>query len=669
MKDQACHHCAPAPQKKSPDLKWDVFRLIGSFFCAIPLWIISMKDHEGLPVIQALLAGTSVFGFGWPILKKAWFSIESRQPNMFTLIGVGLLSSFFLSLALLCFPDLKSTHGFYFEGTTSLLSFVWLGQVLESVVSKNTQRALQDLLAFAPKTALRVISNGKNEEISIDQVQVGDLLRVLPGKQIPVDGVLIEGESSVDESLMTGESLPVGKKIGDKVVGGTLNHLGSFVFRVERIGKNTILSQIIQTVEDVQNEKIPIQRVADKISAIFTPWVFAIALVTIGIWALVPGDLQFSSAVIRGVSVLMIACPCALGLATPISIFTGTSIAARLGILFQKPESIEILEKIDAVVFDKTGTLTLGKPKVVSFISEGSDEEILITLRLAASLESVSSHPLSQAVLEAAQAKGISQFDSVSEFTTHLGKGVQGKVQGRELALGNEAFLDSLRVQTKGFGNEAKELGEKGETVLFLAIDHKVVALFGILDPPKSESKEVIEHLKKRGLALYLASGDHPETCNKVAKELGIDSWKGGLSPQEKAEWIKKIQAEGRRTLFLGDGINDAPALIQSDVGVAMGKGSDIAKSSGAMTFIKGDLTNLERALEISHSMMKNIRQNLFWAFSYNLVGIPLAAGVFYPIWGLQLSPVFASLAMTFSSLLVIGNSLRLRRIKYRVAK
>jgi Cu+-exporting ATPase len=528
---------------------------------------------------------------------------------------------------------------------------------------------LDALLSLSPKTAWVVTAQGKDTEVLISLVRPGDYIRVRPGSQIPLDGIITEGQSGVDESLMTGESLPVEKKAGDTVIGGTLNGLGTFIFKVKKTGSQTVLSQIIESVSAAQMQKVPIQKTADRVSAIFTPWVFVFAVLTAIVWFVRGNEPKLITAITHSVSVLMIACPCALGLATPIAILVGTSIAAKQGILFQNLEAIQLLEKITTVVFDKTGTLTEGKPKVVNFllIDERKKSEVL---NLAASLESVSEHPLAKAVLEKAKQEGIQKYLKVTDFQSVLGSGIAGRIDGKKILMGNEAFLKTEAIDLVRFEDQLSQMRNRGETVLLLAVEGSLEAIFGVQDPLKPSARLAIQELKQKGLNLFLASGDHEKNTQLIAAQLEIPNYQGHCSPTDKAKLVRELQARGEKVAFLGDGINDAPALTESDVGIAMGTGTDIAKQSASITLVKGDLHVFEQVFQLSEVMMRIIHQNLFWAFSYNIIGIPLAAGLFYPVWGFRLSPVFASLAMTFSSLLVVGNSLRLsQKGNWRVAK
>lgn len=578
---------------------------------------------------------------------------------MFSLIGVGVFSSLGLSFAILFFPQL-GIHGFYFEGTTTLVFFVLLGQILEDKANLKTQSALHELLNLSPQKALRVDKAGNDKEVPVSLLTVGSVLRVLPGAQVPLDGEIIEGSSAIDESLISGEFIPVEKQVGDKVTGGTLNGLGSFLMRVEKTGEETLISKMVRSVTEAQSQKIPIQKTADKASAIFTPWVFLIAALTGAFWFFLGNENQLINSITQAVSVLMIACPCALGLATPISILVGTTKGAKSGVLFQKLDAIQELEKIDTLVFDKTGTLTEGKPKLTSFeVSQGNSKNEL--LRWIGSLEKASEHPFAKAVLEFCQVQGIRDFIKVDGFKSFPGRGIEGSIEGNLIQIGNEDWMRALGLLDKNIFLNAQKNREQGETTFFVAVQKKPVAVMGLKDPLRSDVLETIQSFQNLGLNLKLLSGDHPTITKQTAEALGIKDWEGGILPSEKAKAIQNLQKLGRKVAFMGDGINDAPALSQADVGIAMGTGTDLAKQTAGITLLKGDVKSASHAFSLSRAMMKNIRQNLIWAFSYNLVGIPLAAGVFYPHFGIKLTPVFSSLAMTLSSLLVVGNSLRLR--------
>lgn len=671
MSKESCHHCAPTIQanKAVPEPSLLV-HFWGSLLCAVPVAWLAMKDHMGYGAIQWVLTSVSLFGFGGPIWKKAWGSVKARKPNMFTLIAVGLLSAYGLSVWLFFHSDAPGFMGFYFEGATMLMSMVLLGQVLEKKAGDNTQHALEQLTELIPVRALLVIEGSPDQEIAVEAVQVGHHLRVLPGTQIPVDGRIVNGTSTVDESWMTGESQPVEKKVGDFVLAGTLNQLGSFVFVAEKTGTQTLLAHVINWVAELQAQKVPIQKLVDQISAVFTPGVFILAALTgVSWWFLGSEPHDPLQAIVPAVSVLMVACPCALGLATPVAVLVGTARAARSGILFRNLEAVQTFEKIDTIVFDKTGTLTQGRPQVVSSELLDNTLDTGVVWRQVASLERASEHPLASAVLSAARNQGISQLDAVENFRSFPGLGISGSLGGQTLLIGNAAFLKGQGIATEGGASRAQFLEVQGQTVLWVAIEKRCVFLIGVQDPIRSEALSMIRAFKHRGLQLLLASGDQLSVTQKIATQLEISEWEGGLLPNQKAETVRRLQSQGRTVCFLGDGINDAPALTQADLGIAMGTGTDIARQSASITLVKGNLSALFNAFELSRLMMRNIRQNLFWAFSYNLVGIPLAAGVFYPIWGLKLTPVFSSLAMTISSLLVVGNSLRLQFQKFRNAE
>lgn len=656
--------------KSSELVKWN--RLFwGALFCTLPVWLLSMrgmllKTHFSGP-LQAIFTFLSVFVFGKPVFEKAWLSFKTRNLNMFSLIAVGTLSSFLLSMGILIFGHETFHQEFYFEGAATLICFVLLGQILEAKASERTNRAIEALGELLPRMAKRFKSNGEEEEVLISQIKKGDLIKVLPGAKIPLDGRVIQGTTSVDESLVTGESLPVEKTVNSRVIAGTLNGLGTFLFQVEKEESETIISKIIASVFEAQAARIPIQQLADKVAASFIPWIFAIAFITTGLWW-IQAKSAWVTAVYYGVSVLMIACPCALGLATPIAILVGTSLSAKFGILFRKPEAIQTLEEVDTLVFDKTGTLTQGRPSLITFRAF-PDSESHHLLQVAASLENSSEHPLARSVLQAAEKKGITTYLKVSLFQNLPGKGILGLIGGKKVFLGNRELLESHHISCNAFLPQVQELLNKGETVIYLAIDKEVKALLGITDPLKETSERVLSNFRAQGFQLFIASGDHPKIVSEIAHQVGVKEWKAELKPIDKLNWVKELQSSGQKIVFLGDGINDAPALAQADVGIAMGSGTDVANESASITLVKGNLDGVVRALLLSSAMMKIIRQNLFWAFSYNIIGIPLAAGIFYPMWGIRLNPIFASLVMTLSSLLVVGNSLRLNRLVFRVAK
>jgi len=619
--------------------------------------------------IQFILATPVVLWGGWPFFERGWASIVNRSPNMFTLISIGTGAAYLYSVVAIFSPDLFPEgfrgHGgeisVYFEAAAVITTLVLLGQVLELRARSQTSSALKNLLGLSPKTARIVRAPGVEDEISLDQVHPGDELRVRPGEKVPVDGEVIEGNSSVDESMVTGEPIPVEKSPGGKVIGGTVNGTGSFVMRAERVGSETLLAQIVRMVGEAQRSRAPIQRLADAVSAYFVPSVVVIAAITFIVWALVGPEPRLAYALVNAVAVLIIACPCALGLATPMSIMVATGRGATAGVLIKNAEALETLEKADVLVVDKTGTLTEGRPRVVSIHAQAglSEEELL---NLAANLEWSSEHPLAAALVAAAQERGFVRSET-KDFQSLTGKGVTGKVNGKIVSLGNRRLMDELSV---GIDSEAvvEEMRRDGQTVIFVAVDGRFAGLIGIADPIKETAREAIRTLHREGLRIVMLTGDNRTTAEAVANQLGIDEVIAEVLPQQKSETIKRLQNEGKIVAMAGDGINDAPALAQAHVGIAMGTGTDVAMESAGVTLVKGDLRGIVRARRLSRATMRNIRQNLFLAFIYNVIGIPVAAGVLYPVTGLLLSPMIASAAMTFSSVSVIANALRLRRLE-----
>lgn len=651
----SCHHCEPSAHTKSSQKLG--FQTLLSFLCAAFVWAV-MGRKSLSPLYQMIPTILSLFFCGWPLLKKGFVSFKENKLNMFSLISVGLLASFSLSL--------WEQEGLYYEGTATLVFFVLLGQWIENQVTQRSQNAIESLLSLVPKTALKQFPDRLEKPVSISSLEVGDSVRILPGSQIPLDGVILEGSSSVAEALFTGEPIPVEKAKGDRVLAGTLNEKGTFIFRVEKKSHETQLAQVIRFVEKLKKEKAPIQRQADKVAAVFTPIVFLLAGLTWLAWGFLASESGWVQGGIQAVSVLMIACPCALGLATPVALWVGTSILVRKGILIRNLEAIEKFEKMDALVFDKTGTVTQGKPQIVSWTCLSPEFSKNKALQWAASLESVSEHPLSQAFIEKAKFEGIDLLP-VQNFHSETGKGIEGRVEERDFRLGSFSYIREAIGEKEAVHLFGKSWGDT--TTVGLANNEKGFASFSVQDEIRPDAPRVIERLQKSGLHLVLASGDQKNVTEVTAKSLGISNFEGELSPLQKAERVKALQKEGRKVIFVGDGMNDAPALSQADLGIAMGSGSDLAKQSADLTLVGGDLKSIERAQTASQSMMKIIRQNLFWAFSYNALGIPLAMGFFMPLWQIKLSPLFASLAMTLSSLLVVGNSLRLFRLNYRDAK
>jgi Cu+-exporting ATPase len=620
--------------------------------------------------IQFALATPVVLWCGWPFFQRGWASLVSRNLNMFTLIAMGVGVAYAYSVVAMLAPGLfpaalRGEGGFppvYFEAAAVITVLVLLGQVLELRAREQTGGAIKALLNLAPKTARRVREDGTDEEVTLDLVHVGDRLRVRPGEKIPVDGVILDGRVSIDESLVTGESMPVTKQADDKVVAGSINKTGSFVMRAEKVGADTLLSQIVQMVAQAQRSRAPIQRLADQVSGWFVPAVIAAALIAAAVWALVGPEPRVAYALVAAVSVLIIACPCALGLATPISIMVGVGRGAQAGVLIKNAEALERFEKVDTLIVDKTGTLTEGRPAVIAIHpAVGLDEAEL--LRLAASLERGSEHPLADAILRAAKDRNLT-LSEAKDFDSPVGRGVVGTVDGRKVILGNPKFLAEQGVPTQALEADAEALRREGATAIFAAVDGALAGLLGIADPVKPTTEAAVKALKAEGVHLVMMTGDNRTTAEAVAKRLGIDEVEAEVLPQDKAAVVEKLRKEGRVVAMAGDGVNDAPALAAADVGVAMGAGADVAIESAGVTLLKGDLQGIVRARKLSRAVMRNIRQNLVFAFVYNVAGVPIAAGVLYPIFGLLLSPAIAAAAMALSSVSVISNALRLRSVK-----
>jgi Cu+-exporting ATPase len=619
---------------------------------------------------QFVLATPVVLWAGWPLFQRAWASVANRHLNMFTLIGLGTGAAYLYSVAATLvprlFPDSFRVHGgelaVYFEPAVAIVALVLLGQVLELRARSRTSSALKALLGLAPRTARVVRSDGREEDVPLEQVQVGDHLRVRPGEKIPVDGVVLEGASAIDESMISGEPIPVEKEPGQQVVGATVNGTGSFIMRAERVGRETLLAQIVRMVSEAQRTRAPIQRLADLVAAYFVPIVILVAAVTFVIWALYGPEPRMAYALLNAVAVLIIACPCALGLATPMSIMVGTGRGATAGVLIRNAEALETLAKVDVLVVDKTGTLTEGRPRLMTVapVPGYAEGELL---RLAAGLEQSSEHPLAAAIVSGAHDRGVVP-PKAQDFRSLTGKGVTGTVEGRSLTVGTVSFLTDLSVETKHLLELAEPLRQQGQTVMFVAIDDKPAGLLGVADPIKSSTPEAIDLLHREGLRIVMLTGDSRTTAEAVARRLKIDEVQAEVLPEQKTAVITQLQAEGHVVAMAGDGINDAPALAQAQVGIAMGTGTDVAMESAGVTLVKGDLRAIARARRLSHGTMRNIRQNLFFAFVYNTLGVPIAAGVLYPFFGVLLSPMIASAAMTLSSVSVIGNALRLRHLK-----
>ncbi len=619
--------------------------------------------------LQFVFATPVVLWAGWPFFVRGWRSILNRNLNMFTLIALGTGVAWVYSVVATLAPNLfpaafrgpEGTVAVYFEAAAVITVLVLLGQVLELRAREQTSGAIRALLDLAPKIARRV-RNGDEEAIALDQVVVGDRLRVRPGEKIPVDGELIEGRSAVDESLVTGESMPVTKQPGTKVIGGTLNQTGTFVMRAERIGRDTVLARIVQMVAAAQRSRAPIQRLADQVSGWFVPAVILVALIAFAAWSIWGPEPRFAFGLVAAVSVLIIACPCALGLATPMSIMVGVGRGAQAGVLIKNAEALERMEKVDTLVVDKTGTLTEGKPKVVAVVPAETLDETEV-LRLAASLERASEHPLARAIVDAAAERKIA-FAAVVGFDAPAGKGVVGTVEGRQLALGNARFLTELKISTAALEGEAENLRRDGATAVFLAVDGKVSGILAIADPVKSTTPAALQALTQEGMRVVMLTGDNRTTAQAVARRLGITEVEAEVLPDQKSAVVEKLRREGRVVAMAGDGVNDAPALAAADVGIAMGTGTDVAIESAGVTLLKGDLTGIVRARRLSAATMRNIRQNLFFAFIYNAAGVPIAAGALYPVSGILLSPVIAAAAMALSSVSVVGNALRLRSVR-----
>jgi len=624
---------------------------------------------RSLTWIQFLLATPVVLWGGWPFFERGWASILNRSLNMFTLIAIGTGTAYFYSLFATIFPDLfppsfKGRDGevaVYFEAAAVITTLVLLGQVLELRARRQTSSAIKVLLGLAPKTARLVSDNGAEEDIALEQVRLGDRLRVRPGEKIPVDGVVLEGSSFVDESMITGEPMPAEKSSGSWVTGGTVNGTGSFVMRAERVGSDTLLAQIVRMVSEAQRSRAPIQRLADVVSSYFVPAVVLTAVLTFIIWSIFGPEPRMAHALVNAVSVLIIACPCALGLATPMSIMVGIGRGAGAGVLVRNAEALEILEKVDTLVVDKTGTLTQGKPRVASVVAMPPQSESEI-LRWAASLERGSEHPLAAAIISASQERRL-PISEARNFRSLTGKGVIGTVEGRSVAIGNLYLLQELSVEAGSLLRQAEALQEEGQTVMFVIADGRPVGLVGVADSIKESGREAIRMLQEDGVRILMLTGDNQTTARAVARKLGLDEVEADVLTAQKVEVVKRLQAKGAVVAMAGDGINDAPALAQAHVGIAMGTGTDVAMESAGVILVKGDLRGIVRARRLSRGTMRNIRQNLFFAFLYNALGVPIAAGVLYPLFGLLLSPVIASAAMTFSSVSVIANALRLRKL------
>jgi Cu+-exporting ATPase len=667
-------------EEKNPELTVMEKRLKWGAALAFPLLLLAMSEHlpsqplqrlvpmHVLPWIQLALATPVVLWGGWPFFERGWLSLVNRRLNMFTLIAIGTGTAYVYSLVATVTPNIipltyRGVHGqvsVYFEAAAVIIVLVLLGQVLELKARSRASSAIRALLGLAPSTARRVHDGDHEEDIPLDRVEAGDRLRVRPGEKVPVDGEVEEGTSSIDESMVTGEPVPVQKTAGDRVVGGTVNGTGSFVMRAERVGADMLLSQIVRMVSQAQRSRAPIQRVADVVAGYFVPAVIVIALAAFVVWMLVGPEPRLPHALVSMVAVLIIACPCALGLATPMSIMVGTGRGAHAGVLIRDAEALESLEKVDTLVIDKTGTLTVGKPLLVSILPSHGYEEAAL-LRFAASLERGSEHPLAAAIVAAAHDRNV-PLATPSDFRAFTGKGVTGMVEGLDVAVGNQSLLSDLGVDGEGIMEQAEKLRLDGQTVMFVVLGGLLVGLLGVTDPIKETTHEAVRLLRNEKLQLVMLTGDSRTTAEIVARKLGIDEVHSEVLPEEKSRVVVRLQSEGRVVAMAGDGINDAPALAQAHVGIAMGTGTDVAIESAGVTLVKGDLRGIVRARRLSRKTMRNIQQNLFFAFVYNAIGVPLAAGALYPAFGLLLSPIIASAAMSFSSVSVIGNALRLRK-------
>ena len=667
--------------QNSPELNDLSFRFWVSLIFSVPLLLLAMSDmlpimavhhvlsFTGLNWLQALLATPVVLWAGWPLLVRAYVSFRTLKLNMFSLIGMGVGAAYLLSMVSLLFPHAlpkaSMMHGaspVYFESAAVIVSLVLLGQVLELRARSQSNAAVQSLLSMVPNTAWRVDQSGTEKEIAIDQVQIGDVLRVKPGSKIPVDGVVMQGASTVDESMITGESLPIPKVYGTQVMAGTINQTGSFTFRADKVGADTLLSQIIKLVDIASRSRAPIQQLADRVSAVFVPAVMAVSVTAFLIWMAVGPEPVLAHAWVVAVSVLIIACPCALGLATPISIMVGIGRGAREGVLIKEAQALELMERVDTLVIDKTGTLTEGAPQVQHVLPcEGVNEHEL--LGYAAALERMSEHPLAQAIIDHAKNLKVA-IPQVNHFNMVVGQGVHGEIGAQQVALGNAVFMQRLGIDVSDFENKASVLRGNGHTVVYIAVNHRLAGLVSVADPIKSTTAEAIIRLRSAGLRIVLMTGDHESTARAVAQQLGIDEVRAEVPPQDKYRQIQDLQQQGRVVAMAGDGINDAPALAVAQVGIAMGAGTDIAKQSAQIILVRGDLLGITKARLLSQVTMKNIRQNLFFAFAYNFLGVPIAAGALYPLLGMLLSPMIASAAMSLSSVSVISNALRLNKVR-----
>ena len=670
-----------AVEEENPELVDMTRRFRLCVALSIPLVIVTMREMiPGLAMeevvspsvlkwVELLLATPVVLWGGWPFFVRGWHSIVNRSPNMFTLIGLGTGVAYAYSVVASLFPHIfpqsfrgeTGKVGTYFEAAAMIVTLVLMGQVLELRARSRTGAAIKALLGLAPKTTRRIVE-GTEEDVPLEEVKPGDLLRVRPGEKIPVDGTVVEGSSSVDESMVTGEPIPVEKQRGDRVIGATLNTLGTVVMRAEKVGADTLLARIVRMVAEAQRSRAPVQKLVDVVAAYFVQIVVLAAVLTFLVWAWAGPEPRMATALINAVAVLIIACPCALGLATPMSIMVATGKGATEGVLFKNAEAVELMKKIDTLVVDKTGTLTVGKPRVTEVVVVGDFDEEKI-LYLAASLERGSEHPLAAAVVSRAAEEGINPT-GVESFESLTGMGVTGTVEGRRVALGNRMLLNELKIDAGELASKAENMRKEGVTVMFIVVDGKASGLLAVADPIKDTTPEAVRQLHADGIRIVMLTGDNRITAEAVSEKLGLDEVIGGVMPDQKAEIVKRLQRDGRIVAMAGDGINDAPALAQAHVGIAMGTGTDVAMESAGVTLVKGDLRGIVRARLLSRATMRNITQNLFFAFVYNSIGIPIAAGALYPFFGILLSPIIAAAAMSFSSVSVVGNALRLRKAR-----
>ncbi|HWB49701.1 MAG TPA: copper-translocating P-type ATPase [Stellaceae bacterium] len=652
------------------DMTWRFWWSAGLSVPVVALGMTTFAPPVISAWIQLAFATPVVVWLGWPIFVRFWDSLVHVSPNMFTLTGLGIGIAYVYSVVAVVapgtFPEIFRTEGglppVYFEVAAVIMALVLLGQVLELRARSSTNAAIRGLLGLAPKTARLVRADGSEEDVSLASVKIGDHLRIRPGEKVPVDGVVVEGSSSIDESMLTGEPMPVEKTTGDKVIGATVNSTGSLIMEAKRVGSETLLAQIVHMVSEASRSRAPIQRLADMVSAYFVPAVVIIAVVTFAVWYVWGPAPALAYAILNAIGVLIIACPCALGLATPMSIMVASGKGATFGVLFRNAEAIETLRKVDTLVTDKTGTLTEGHPRLQDVIALGSETEETV-LGMAASLERGSEHPLATAIVKGAEERKV-QFSQVADFAAVPGKGVQGSIAGRRVALGNPALMSALGIDAASVATRADALRTEGKTVMFVALGDSLVGLVAVADPIKESSPEAIKALHDAGIRIVMLTGDNQTTAKAVAARLAIDEVVADVLPDQKAQIVKRLQSEGKFVAMAGDGINDAPALAQAQVGIAMGTGTDVAMQSAGVTLVKGDLRGIVRARHLSEAAMRNMYENLIWAFLYNVLGIPVAAGVLFPSFGILLSPMIAVVAMTFSSLSVIGNALRLRSVR-----